>query len=132
MLPQVIKPATDIFQQHMGALFFDMPVVVVYMDDIIVFDYLDFGMHLVNVMEVLNSKCSIERRVSKAANQIQGRNQRGHKNICIGQHSRHLRTRLAACLYPTVVSYHPTTPRNQTHAGHLERKFLLARRGCSS
>ncbi len=53
MLPQGIKPATDIFQQRMGALFFDMPVVVMYMGDIIVFGYLDFGTHLMDVTEVL-------------------------------------------------------------------------------
>jgi len=52
-LPQGIKPVTDIFQQRMGALFFDMPVVVVYMDDIIVFGYLDFGTHLLDITEVL-------------------------------------------------------------------------------
>jgi hypothetical protein len=58
MLPQGIKPATDIFQQRMGALFFDMPVVVVYMDDIIMFGYVDFVMHLMDVTEVL--KCLSE------------------------------------------------------------------------
>ncbi len=53
MLPQGIKPATNIFQQRMDTLFFDMPVIVVYMDDIIVFGYLDFTTHLVDVTEVL-------------------------------------------------------------------------------
>ncbi len=53
MLQMGIKPATDIFQQRMGALFFDMPVVVIFMDDTIVFGYADFGSHLVDVMEVL-------------------------------------------------------------------------------
>jgi hypothetical protein len=62
-LPQGIKPATDIFQQRMGALSFDMPVVVVYMDDIIVFGYLDFGTHLIDVTEVL-------KRLSDAGMQV--------------------------------------------------------------
>jgi hypothetical protein len=53
MLPMGIKPATDIFQQRMGALFFDMPVVVIFMDDTIVFGYADFGAHLIDVTEVL-------------------------------------------------------------------------------
>ncbi len=35
----------------MCALFFDMPIAVVYMDEIIVFGYLDFGMHLIYVTE---------------------------------------------------------------------------------
>jgi len=63
VLPQGIKPATDIFQQRMGALFYDIPVVVIYMDDIIVFGYLDFGSHLVDVTEVL-------RRLSEAGMQV--------------------------------------------------------------
>jgi hypothetical protein len=37
----------------MGALFFDMPVVVIYMDDTIVFRCADFGTHLVDVTEIL-------------------------------------------------------------------------------
>jgi len=37
MLPMGIKPAMDIFQQRMGALFFDIPVIVIFMDDTIVF-----------------------------------------------------------------------------------------------
>jgi hypothetical protein len=53
MLPMGIKPATNIFQQRMSAIFFDMPVVVIYMDDTIVFGYADLGSHLVDVTEVL-------------------------------------------------------------------------------
>jgi len=53
MLPMGIKPATDIFQQCIGTLFFYMPVVVVYMDDTIVFGYANFGTHLIDVTEVL-------------------------------------------------------------------------------
>jgi hypothetical protein len=53
MLPMGIKPATDIFQQCIGSLFFYMPVVVVYMDDTIVFGYANFGTHLIDVTEVL-------------------------------------------------------------------------------
>jgi hypothetical protein len=47
----------------MGALFFDMPIIVVYMDDIIVFGYLDFETHLVDVTEVL-------KRLSDAGRQV--------------------------------------------------------------
>jgi hypothetical protein len=63
MLPMGIKPATDIFQQCMGALFFDMPVVVIFIDDTIVFGYADFGSHQVDVMEVL-------RRLQQAGTQV--------------------------------------------------------------
>ncbi len=38
MLPMGMKPVADIFQQQMGALFFNMPVVVIYMDDTTVLD----------------------------------------------------------------------------------------------
>jgi hypothetical protein len=53
MLPMGINPATDIFQQHMEALFFDMPVVVIFRDDTIVFGYANFEVHLIDVTEVL-------------------------------------------------------------------------------
>jgi len=53
MLPMGIKPAADIFKQRMGALFFDMPVVVIFMDDTIVFGYADFRSHHVDITEVL-------------------------------------------------------------------------------
>jgi hypothetical protein len=36
-LPMGVKPATDIFQERMGVLFLDMPVVVVFMYDTIIF-----------------------------------------------------------------------------------------------
>ncbi len=57
MLPMGVKPATDIFQQRMSTLFFDMPVVVIYVDDTIIFGYADFNSHLVDVTEVL---CRLE------------------------------------------------------------------------
>jgi hypothetical protein len=53
MLPMGIKPATDIFQQRMSAIFFDMPVVVIYMDDTIAFGYADLGSLQASVTEVL-------------------------------------------------------------------------------
>jgi hypothetical protein len=59
-----IKPATDIFQQLMGALFFDMLVVVVYMEDIIIFGYLDFGTHLLDVTEVLKRLSDVGMQVN--------------------------------------------------------------------
>jgi hypothetical protein len=37
----------------MGALFYWMPVVIVYKDDIIVFGCINFGTHLIDIMEVL-------------------------------------------------------------------------------
>jgi hypothetical protein len=49
MLPMGIKPATDIFQQRMSAIFFDMPVVVIYMDDTIIFGYADLDSHQIDV-----------------------------------------------------------------------------------
>jgi len=52
MLPMGIKPATDIFQQRMGTLFFDMPIVIIYINDTIVFGYADFDGHLRDVTEV--------------------------------------------------------------------------------
>ncbi len=48
-LPQGVKVATDIFQECMGVLFLD----IVYMDDIIIIGYKDFGTHLIDVEEVL-------------------------------------------------------------------------------
>jgi hypothetical protein len=66
MLPMGIKPATDIFQQRMGALFFDMQVVIIFMDDTIIFGYADFGSHLVDVTEVL-------RRLHQAGMQVNPR-----------------------------------------------------------
>jgi phospholipid-translocating ATPase len=48
-----VKPATDIFQERMGMLFLDMDVVVVFMDDTIIFGYAGFGEHLLDVAEVL-------------------------------------------------------------------------------
>ncbi len=47
----------------MGALFTDMPVVTMYMDDSIVFGYLDFNSHLSDVAEVL-------RRLKEAGMQV--------------------------------------------------------------
>jgi hypothetical protein len=48
-----IKPATNIFQQQTSAIFFDMPVVVIYMDDTIVFGYADLDSLQADVIEVL-------------------------------------------------------------------------------
>jgi hypothetical protein len=39
----------------MEALFFTMPVVVLYMDDTVIFEYTNFRMHLTSVIDVL--KC---------------------------------------------------------------------------
>jgi len=63
MLPMGVKPASDIFQKRMGELFFNMPVVIILMDDTIVFGYANFGSHLVDVIEVL-------KRLQKAGMQV--------------------------------------------------------------
>jgi hypothetical protein len=52
-LPQGIKPVTNIFQERMGMLFLDMAVVVVYVDDIVIFDYEGLDAHLIDVTEIL-------------------------------------------------------------------------------
>jgi len=64
MLPMGIKPETDIFQQRMSAIFFDMPVVVIYMNDTIVLGYADLGSHLVDVTEVLRRLQAAEFQVN--------------------------------------------------------------------
>jgi hypothetical protein len=45
-LPMGIKPATDIFQERMSSLFYDLQQIVVYMDDLKAFGFLDFDDHL--------------------------------------------------------------------------------------
>jgi hypothetical protein len=50
---QGIKPATDIFQAQMGALFFVIIIVRVNMDYIILFGYYSFDAHLADVTERL-------------------------------------------------------------------------------
>jgi hypothetical protein len=50
VLPQGSRVATDIFQERICALFLDMAIVVVYMDDINVFG---FDEHSIDVTEVL-------------------------------------------------------------------------------
>jgi hypothetical protein len=45
ILPQGIIPAIDIFRREWEHFFY-MPVVIIYMDDTIVFGYADFGTHL--------------------------------------------------------------------------------------
>jgi hypothetical protein len=62
-LPQGVKVATDIFQERMGALFLVMGIVVVFMDDIIIFGYADFDAHSLDVEEVL-------RRLKKTGFQV--------------------------------------------------------------
>jgi hypothetical protein len=36
----------------MGTFFFDMPIIVIYMDNAIISGYGDFGMHLADVTEL--------------------------------------------------------------------------------
>jgi hypothetical protein len=52
-LPMGIKPATDIFQERMSSLFYDLRQIVVYMDDLKALGFLDFDDHLNLLHEVL-------------------------------------------------------------------------------
>jgi hypothetical protein len=51
--PMGIKPATDIFQERMSSLFYDLRQIVVYMDDLKALGFLDFDDHLHLLHEVL-------------------------------------------------------------------------------
>jgi hypothetical protein len=53
VLPQGIKPATDIFQQRMNALYRDMDNVDTFLDDTMILGYSTFDAHLDDVVEVL-------------------------------------------------------------------------------
>ena len=53
VLPQGIKPATDIFQQRMNSLYYDMDNVDTFLDDTIVLGHSTFDDHLKDVIEVL-------------------------------------------------------------------------------
>jgi hypothetical protein len=53
VLPQGIKPATDIFQQRMNALYHDMSNVDTFLDDSMILGYSTFQDHLNTVIEVL-------------------------------------------------------------------------------
>jgi hypothetical protein len=64
VLLQGFKPATDIFQQRMGELFYDLSTTDSFMDDIIVLGYGTFQMHLANVIEVLTQLRSVGMQVN--------------------------------------------------------------------
>jgi len=53
VLPQGIKPATDIFQQRMNSLYYNMDNVDTFLDDTIVLGHSTFDDHLKDVIEVL-------------------------------------------------------------------------------
>jgi len=53
VLPQGIKPATDIFQQRMNALHSDLKDVDTFLDDIMALGYSTFDDHLAQITEVL-------------------------------------------------------------------------------
>jgi hypothetical protein len=53
VLRQGIKPATDIFQQRMNTLHYNMKVVDTFLDDIMALGYGTFDEHLVQVTEIL-------------------------------------------------------------------------------
>jgi hypothetical protein len=53
VLPQGIKPATDIFQQRMNALHYDLKDIDTFLDDIMALGYSTFDAHLEQVTEVL-------------------------------------------------------------------------------
>jgi hypothetical protein len=63
LLQQGIKPATDIFQQRMNALYHDMSNVDTFLDDSMILGYGTFTDHLSNLKEVL-------RRLSNAKMQV--------------------------------------------------------------
>jgi hypothetical protein len=52
-LPMGIKPATDIFQEWMPSLFYDLQQIVIYMDDLKALGFLDFQDHLQLLHQVL-------------------------------------------------------------------------------
>jgi hypothetical protein len=53
VLPQGIKPATDIFQQRMNGLYHDMDTVDTFLDDTLILGYDTFDAHLNDLIEVL-------------------------------------------------------------------------------
>ena len=53
MLPMGIKVASDVFQAAMSGLFVDMEMVIVYMDDIVIFGSSTFEEHMKDIDEVL-------------------------------------------------------------------------------
>jgi len=53
ILPQGIKPATDIFQQRMNALHYDMKAVATFLDNVMALGYDTFDDHLVQVTKVV-------------------------------------------------------------------------------
>ncbi len=53
VLPQGVKPATDIFQQRMNALYHDLSNVDTFLDDSMLLGYNTFMEHLGTVIEVL-------------------------------------------------------------------------------
>ncbi len=53
VLPQGIKPATDIFQQRMNALHYDLKDVDTFLDDIMALGYSTFDDHLAQITAVL-------------------------------------------------------------------------------
>jgi hypothetical protein len=53
VLPQGIKPATDIFQQRMNALHYDLNDVDTFLDDIMALGYSTFDDHLAQITAVL-------------------------------------------------------------------------------
>jgi hypothetical protein len=54
VLPQGMKPATDIFQQCMNTLYHDMSNVDTFLDDSMLLGYRTFSVHLEMVIEVLS------------------------------------------------------------------------------
>ncbi len=64
VLPQGVMPATDIFQQRMGELFYDLSTAESFMDAIIVLGYGTFQMHLDDVIEVLQRLKSVGMQVN--------------------------------------------------------------------
>jgi len=53
VLPQGIKPATDIFQQRTNSLYHDMDTVDTFLGDTMILGYDTFDAHLRDLIEVL-------------------------------------------------------------------------------
>jgi hypothetical protein len=66
VLPQGIKPATDIFQARMNALYYDMNSVATFLDDIMALGQSTFTAHLVDITEVLKRLLAAGMQVNAA------------------------------------------------------------------
>jgi len=66
VLPQGIKPATDIFQQRMNSLYHDMDTINTFLDDTMILGYRTFDAHLNDLVEVLKQLLAAGMQVNVA------------------------------------------------------------------